>query len=313
MSASTKREPIRLMETFHSLFYTPIYVALSGGFFQREGLDVQFSTCPPGYHGLTALQGGMADIVQTGPMRSIIAADSGAEAVPVNIIEINSRDGFFLVGRTPPKPFKWTALKEATLIPVGFSPMPKASLKYALKKKGVELAELRLVEGLSLQEAMDAFRRGEGDFVHVPQPSMEQLVYEGTGHLSAAIGPMIGPIAYSSFATTQGFISSNVEELERFTQGFYNAQKWLAEKGAREVAGTVSSFFPAVEKTLVERAVARYKEQDTWSGDPLIRENEFNTLQEVLMEAGLIKSHQAYERIVRTDFAQKAMRQEVVS
>ena len=32
------------METHHLLFYTPIYVAISGGFFQKEGLDVEFST-----------------------------------------------------------------------------------------------------------------------------------------------------------------------------------------------------------------------------------------------------------------------------
>ncbi len=313
MSASSRREPLRLMETFHSLFYTPIYVAISVGFFQKEGLDVEFSTCPPGYHGLTALEGGLADIVQTGPMRSIIAADSGAEVVPVNIIEINSRDGFFLVGRTPQEQFQWASLKGATLIPVGFSPMPKASLKYALKEKGVELAEVRLIDGLSLQEAMDAFRGGEGDFIHVPQPSMEQLVHEGAGDLAAAIGPVTGHIAYSSFAVNQVFIDSKTEVLHRFTQGFYNAQRWLAEKEAREVAEAVSSFFPNVGKTIIERAVARYKKQDTWAKDPLLRESGFNTLQKILMEAGLTKSRQSYERIVRTDFAKKAIGQKLAS
>ena len=36
------RHPLRLMETWRSIFYTPIYVSVTGGFLEREGLDVEF-------------------------------------------------------------------------------------------------------------------------------------------------------------------------------------------------------------------------------------------------------------------------------
>ena len=309
MCATTRREPLRLMETFRSLFYTPIYVAVSGGFFQREGLDVEFSTCPPGYHGLSALTGGIADMVQSGPMRSIIAADWGAEVVPTHIIEINSRDGFFLVGRVPQEGFQWANLKGATLIPVGFSPMPWASLSYALKNNGIGLADVNLISGLSLQDAMDAFRRGDGDFIHVPQPAVEQLVHEGAGHLAVALGPVNGHIAYSSIAVTQRTLAEKAEVVQQFTQGFYNAQGWLAQSDAETIADAVYSFFSGMDKSVILRAVARYKEQDTWARDPLLREDGYNALQDVLMNAGLITTRQSYERIVRTDFAKRAMGQ----
>ena len=39
---------LRLMETFRNLFYTPIYVAVGGGFLYREGLDVSLGTAPTG-------------------------------------------------------------------------------------------------------------------------------------------------------------------------------------------------------------------------------------------------------------------------
>ena len=270
MSATARGEPIRLMETFRSLFYTPIYTALSGGFFQREGLDVEFSTCPSGQHGFAFLNNGTADIVQGGPMRSLIAADWGAEVVPAHFIEINSRDGFFLVGRAPQGEFQWSDLNSATLIPAGFSPMPRATLKYALKLKGVDLEELHLIDGLSLQEAMDVFRRGEADFIQLPQPSVEQLVDEGAGHLAAALAPVSGHISFSSFVTTHRFLSTKTDIVQRFTQGFYNAQKWLSEHDAQTVGEAVGSFFPAVESRLIVKAVARYKEQDTWAKDPLL-------------------------------------------
>ena len=307
MSTGTKREPLRLMETFRSLFYTPIYVAISGGFFQKEGLDVDFSTCPAGYHGLSALNAGIADMVQSGAMRSIIAADWGAEVVPSHIIEINSRDGFFLVGRVPQDRFQWGDLKNSTLIPVGFTAMPKASLQYALRVMGVDIREIRLLDGLPLDQAIATFRSGEGDFIHLPQPNVEQLVDEGTGYLVAALGPVNGHIGYSSFATTQRFLETNSEVVQQFTSGFYNAQKWLAQNDAQSVAAIVTPFFPEVDTRLTSAAIARYKDQDTWAKDPLFREDGFDMLQEVLLQAGLIKSRQAYARIVRTDFAREAM------
>ena len=34
------------METFRTVFYTPIYVTVAGGFLESEGLAVDFSTTP---------------------------------------------------------------------------------------------------------------------------------------------------------------------------------------------------------------------------------------------------------------------------
>ena len=122
---TTNRHPLRLMETFRSVFYTPIYVSISGGFLEKAGLDVTFSTSPPEFaHPLSALNQGAADIVQSGIMRSIIASDWGAETVPAHIAKINARDGFFVLSRRPWEEFRWPNLRRATVIPVGFRPCP---------------------------------------------------------------------------------------------------------------------------------------------------------------------------------------------
>ena len=35
-----QRYSLKLMETFRSVFYTPIYVSVAGGFLENAGLDV---------------------------------------------------------------------------------------------------------------------------------------------------------------------------------------------------------------------------------------------------------------------------------
>ena len=308
MPSISNRLPLRLIETFRSVFYTPIYVSVAGGFLEKEGLDVDFKTCPPEFaHPMSALNQGAADIAQSGIMRSIIASDWGAETVPVHFAKINSRDGFFVLSRTKQEPFRWESLKGARLIPVGFSPMPWASLQFALRRHGVEPEELDLVTGLSLDEAIAAFRENQAEFIHVPQPAAEQLLDDGTGHVAAALGPENGHLAYSSFAATNRFLESQPETVHRFTAGFANALDWLAANDAQEVGKAVSGFFPQVSLELVIKSVARLKAQDNWPTDPVLAQPEYENLHDILIAAGLAKERQPYSKVVRTDIVEAAL------
>ncbi|PKB78857.1 MAG: hypothetical protein BZY88_16280 [SAR202 cluster bacterium Io17-Chloro-G9] len=308
MVTQTGRRPLRLIETFRSIFYTPIYVSLAGGFLEKEGLDVSFATCPPEFaHPLSALNRGGADIAQSGIMRSIISSDWGAETVPVHFAKINSRDGFFVLSRAPQEGFRWESLKGAKVIPVGFSPMPWASFQFALRKHGVDPSELELLTGLSLDEAIAAFRENQAGFIHVPQPAAEQLLADGDGYLVAALGPENGHIAYSSFAATNGYIEANEETVHRFIVGFSQALKWLAASGPSEIAEAVAQFFPETSKELVVASAARLKGQDTWSADAALRQPEYEALHDILLAAGLCRERQPYAKVVRTDLAETAL------
>ena len=308
MASTSNRRPLRLIETFRSVFYTPIYVSVAGGFFEKEGLDVDFKTCPPEFaHPLSALNRGGADIAQSGIMRSIISSDWGAETVPMHFAKINSRDGFFVLSRTNQEPFLWESLKGAKLIPVGFSPMPWASLQFALRRHGVEPDELDLVTGLSFDDGISAFREGHAEYIHVPQPAAELLLDDGMGHVAVALGPENGHLAYSSFAATNQFLDSQPETVQRFTIGFANALEWLAANNAQEVGQAIASFFPEVRLELVVKSVARLKAQDNWPTDPVLAQPEYENLHDILVAAGLAKERQPYSKVVRTNIVETAL------
>jgi len=308
LASTSNRQPLRLIETFRSVFYTPIYVSVAGGFLEKEGLDVDFKTCPPEFaHPLSALNRGGADIAQSGIMRSIISSDWGAVTVPMHFAKINSRDGFFVLSRIKQEPFLWESLKGAKLIPVGFSPMPWASLQFALRRHGVEPDELDLVTGLSFDDGISAFREGHAEYIHVPQPAAELLLDDGIGHVAAALGPENGHLAYSSFAATNQFLNSQPETVQRFTIGFANALEWLAANNAQEVGQAIASFFPEVSLELVVKSVARLKAQDNWPTDPVLAQPEYENLHDILVAAGLAKERQPYSKVVRTDIVETAL------
>ena len=302
------RQPLRLMETWRSLFYTPIYVSVAGGFLENEGLDVSFSTCPPQFsHPLSALHHDAADIVQSGIMRSIIASDWGAETVPLHFAKINSRDGFFILGRQPQATFDWESLRGARVIPVGFSPMPWASFQYALRRHGMEPTDLDMMTGLSLGDATAAFREGRAEYVHVAEPVVEQLIADGAGHLLAALGPENGHLAYSSFAATHRFLESRADTAARFTLGFARALRWLASSDPADIAAAVAEFFPSTSAGVLAASIARYKAQEQWPADPVLDQPEYENLHDILLAAGMCRERQPYAKVVTTAVAQEAL------
>ena len=300
----TTRYPLRLMETFRTVFYTPIYVTVAGGYLESEGLDVDFQTCPPQFpHPLSALNHGAADIVQSGIMRSIIASDWGAETVPRHFAEINSRDGFFVLGRQQSEEFAWADFEGSTIIPVGFSPMPWASFQYALRNNGVAIEDLTLLHGLGLQEAVETFRAGQADFIHLPEPAAEQLLADGVGNLAVALGKVNGHIAYSSFAATNAFLNGSPDVVQRFLAGYSRALTWLLSAAPAQVSEVIAPFFPETNPDLIAASVARYKDQDNWPATPHLGRPQYDGLQQILMAAGMVREWQAYEKVVAGEFA----------
>ena len=298
---------LRLMTTYRNLFYTPIYAAVAGGFLYAEGLDVMFGNIPDGSSALDMLRRAEVDIVQTGISRSMMALDAGESDAPLHIAEINRGDGFFLFGRTPAENWRWRDLEGATLIPIGFTPVPLTTLSAALRKRGVDIRKIRMLSGMSADDALAAFRRGDADYIHMPNPQAQALIADGVGCIAAELGREHGYLCYSSFAAAPRFIETMPHIAERFTRGFYKAQQWLASTAAPEIASRVAPFFPECPPTVLERSVSQYKALGTWSTSPAIGIDGYNAMRDILIDGGLVKRPHPYERLVRHEFARRAM------
>jgi NitT/TauT family transport system substrate-binding protein len=53
--------------------------------------------------------------------------------------------------------------------------------------------------------------------------------------------------------------------------------------------------------------VARYRAQETWARDPLLRRPGYAYLEDILLAGGLIRRRARYEDLVATEFAREAM------
>src|SRR5262245_47487493 len=106
---------LAVMTPFHSLFYAPQFVAVDRGFFADEGLEVTTEAAGGGRTTVSALLDGSIQIGLGGIMRSLDLADRDGRLLP-HFIEVNSRNGFFLLAREPRPRFTWSDLVDKEVI-----------------------------------------------------------------------------------------------------------------------------------------------------------------------------------------------------
>ena len=307
MSQQANSERIRLRVAFRNMFYTTIYVAVEGGFLAEQGLDVDFDHITTGQSSTDLLKAGAIDITQSGISRSFMDLDAGSDAPPLHVAEINQRDGFFLLSRRPTDNWQWADLVGATLIPVGFTPVPYTTLQAAMRWHGVDPASVNLMGGLSAEEMLGRFRNGEADYLQVPYPFAGQLVNEGAGHIAVTLGNESGYVCYSSFAVTPSYLAENPDTVQRFVNGYARAQRWVAESEPEAVAERIAPVFPEYDRALLSDGVGRYKATGVWATDPMIGRSGFNRMRDALIAGGLVQGAHPYESIVRPEFAERAM------
>ena len=303
--AVSSPRPIRVVVAFHSMFYAPLPVAIHGGHFAAEGVEVDPDTPALAAGTVGALQSGAAHVALSGIMRSFELADRGAPP-PIHFAAVNDRNGFFLLGRRAQPGFGWSDLVGRTVISFGGAPTPWLCMQAILRRHGVDPSRVTFVRGLSTDDAIAAFRAGKGDYIEHGPPVVDQLLADGSGHLVASMGEATGPVPFSSFMATRETLSRERERLACFVRGLARAQRWMATAGAAEIAAVIAPAFGDTDPRIRVAAVARYLEQSTWARDPVLTRPGFEALQTILLDAGFIKRTHRFEDLVDTELARRA-------
>jgi NitT/TauT family transport system substrate-binding protein len=301
--------PMTVLMPFYTPFYAPLAAGVALGHFREEGLDVKWQPAARfGKSAVEALLDGSIEITLSGLMRSFDVADREGRFLP-HFAEVCSRSGFFLLGRNPMPNFRWTDLAGKTVIGFAEAPTPWQCMLTVLRQQGVDPAAVRIERNRPVPEALAAFRGGHGDFFEQTQPIVEQMLTSGEAHLVASMGEATGPVPFTSYMTTPEFLRREPETVLRFTRAVYRTQRWLDSKDARVIVETIAPDFRDIDRGLLERATERFKKQDTWAVDPVLRRPGFDYLQEILQTGGFIKKTHRYEDLVDTAIAERAVRE----
>jgi len=298
---------VKVCEVTHSVFYAPQYAAMELGFFEEEGIAVELTNGGGADKVMAAVLSGDMDIGFAGPEACIYVYNEGRDDYPKVFAQVTKRDGSFLIGREENTDFTWEDVKDKVVIPGRKGGVPYMTLTYVLRQNGVDPArDTTLDDSIQFDLMAGAFSGGNADFVTLFEPTASAVVAEGKGYYMASVGAEAGEIPYTAYFAAQSFMAEDPALIQSFVNAVAKGQKWVQEHSAKEVAEVIAPAFPDTDAAALTVAVQSYKDIDAWNADPVMKEEAFMKLQQVMEEAGELDKAVPFAAIVDNTFAQNA-------
>ena len=151
---------VRLNEVTRSVFYAPMYVAMSEGFFEENGIEIELQTGQGADKTMQAVLSKSADIGFCGPEQTLYINNQGREDYPVLFGQLTQKDGSFLVGRTKDDNFNWKNIKGKDVIGGRPGGVPAMALEYALKQNKINpKTDVNMVTNIDFAATAGAFAK----------------------------------------------------------------------------------------------------------------------------------------------------------
>ncbi|KHD14999.1 ABC transporter substrate-binding protein [Clostridium butyricum] len=310
-SSKTKdgKVKVRLNEVTRSVFYAPMYIAMSQGFFDDNGIEIDLQTGQGADKVMQAVLSNSADIGFCGPEQVVYINNQGREDYPVLFAQLTQKDGSFLVGRDKNDNFKWSDIKGRNVIGGRPGGVPAMALEYAMKKNNIDpQKDVNMVTNIDFSATAGAFKGGTGDYVALFEPTASTIEKDGSGYILASVGEETGLIPYTCYFSTKSYMDKNPEVIEKFTKAIYEGQQWFFSHSDEEVADSIIDYFPGTDRDTIITVVKNYRSIDALAHSPEIKEEDLNRLMDIIQDydSSLITTRPQFSKIVDNSYAQKA-------
>ena len=307
--SNDEMQTIRVSEVTRSVFYAPQYIAISEGFFEKNGLDIELTTGQGADKVMTAVLSDQCDIGFAGPEASIYVYNEGKQDYTEVFAQLTKKDGSFLVSKDNETNFSWENLKGKTIIPGRKGGVPYMTLEYVIKKNGMNpQTDMVLDDSIKFDLMAGAFTGGEAEYVTLFEPTASLVEQEGKGYIVASVGEAAGEIPFTEYFAKKSYIEQNEDIVQKFVNSIYEGQKWVKEHSSKEIAESIASFFPDSDVELLEKVIQRYKDIDVWNETPVLESQSFELLQTVMQEAGELSQKAPYDKVVNNKYANEAIK-----
>jgi NitT/TauT family transport system substrate-binding protein len=304
-----KLTTLKVNEVTHSVFYAPQYAAMNLGFFEEEGLDIELTNGGGADKSMTAVLSGEADIGLMGPEAAIYVYNEGKEDHAVIVGQVTKRDGSFIVGREADEDFDWESLRGKTIIGGRKGGIPEMTLEYVLKSKGLNPGEdVEVLTNIQFDLTAGAFTGGTGDYATLFEPVASTLESEGKAYVVAAVGEASGEVPYTAYMAKKSYVEKNSDTVERFLRALARGQEWVNTHTPEEIAEAIAPSFADADLDILASVAQRYKDTDAWMTTPVMTEDSFTRLQDIMESAGELEQRVPFDKLIDNSYAEEALK-----
>lgn len=291
---------IRINEVTHSVFYAPMYLADSLGYFADEGITIELTNGGGADATMAAVLSGSADVGFCGPEAALYVLIGGSSDAPKVFGQLTKRDGSFLVSRNDEPDFQWSDLEGKSILAGRQGGVPAMTFEYALSTLGVSAT---LNYDVAFNMMTSAFESGVSDYCTMFEPTASEYQAAGKGYIVASVGQQTGEIPYTCYIAKQSYIDKNPEKIDGLLRAITKAVKYINETDSQTVAEKLVSYFDGTSLSSIKTSVENYKAIDSWVTDMAMKSESFEYLLDIIESAGELERRVNFEDLVLTDRA----------
>ena len=294
---------LKVNEVTHSVFYAPMYLADSLGYFEEEGISIELTNGGGADAVMAAVLSGDADIGFCGPEAAIYVQLGGSNDLPTVFGQLTKRDGSFLVGREPEPDFKWENLKGKEILAGRKGGVPAMTFEYILREHGFTDADINLNFDVAFNLMTGAFEAGTADYCTMFEPVASEYQAAGKGYIVASVGEAGGEVPYTSYIAKRSWLDGNEEISKGFLRAVMRGIEYAQTQDATKVAENLVSHFPSTSVESLATSVTSYRNIDAWVTDMEMTEASFERLQDIISGAGELDRRADFGALVDNSYA----------
>lgn len=301
---------VRLCEVTHSIFYAPLYIAINNGYFDEQNIDLQLSNGGGADKVMTAVISGSADIGLMGPEATIYCHVEGQRDYPVIFGQLTACDGSFLVGRNPEPDFDWKNLEGKHILAGRPGGVPAMTLQWVLNQNGVNTDTPDFDTSVAFDAMVGTFETDTSiDYTTMFEPTASEYVALGKGYIVASVGEASGEVPYTAFSAQKSWLKDNNDTAKAFLRAVLRGYRFMTENTPEKVAESLVKSFPGTSEASAAAAVKSYLQINAWAKTPVMAESAFNRLQDIMENAGTLKSRADYNIAVDNTIAAELVKE----
>ncbi len=289
---------IKIAEVTHSVFYSPLYVAIEEGYFNEENIDIKLILTPGADKVSAAVLSGDVQIGFAGAESAIYVYEKNEKDYLQIFSGLTKRDGQFILGRKDKKDFSLKDLYGKEILVGRSSGMPALNFLNALKNEEIDKNKIKINYNIDFASLSGAFIGNTGDYVNLFEPTALKLEKEGYGYVLQSIGLLSGEMPYTTFYARKSYIENNKEIIKSFTKAIDKGLEFVKNNDEMKIAKSIYKQFPDLSLNDLSTIVKRYKDADSFLDSSYIEEKLLVNLENLLIDNNLLKDYVPYNDLI---------------
>lgn len=300
---------VKVNEVTHSVFYAPMYLADSLGYFEEEGIQIELTNGGGADAVMAAVLSGDADVGFCGPEAAIYVLLGGSQDVPTVFGQLTKRDGSFLVSRVDEPDFQWEDLKGKEILAGRKGGVPAMTFEYILREHGFTDADINLNFDVAFNLMTGAFEAGTADYCTMFEPLASEYQAAGKGYIVASVGEAGGEVPYTSYIAKRSWLNDNEDTAKGFLRAILRGVQYAQTEDAAVIAEHLVSHFPSTSVESLATSVTSYRDIDAWVTDMAMTEASFERLQDIIESAGELDRRADFDALVDNSYVKEVYAQ----